>query len=147
MTFPSGEKGKKGVRNHKLTWNLLKTMEKLWWMTTHWLDHLRRSLTHDHDGSKHSLCKSVVLVNPRKTTVKATNICPLKRSNTYTPYSPLKWPNGATMGSHNGLPDKNGQRWTKPQVLPRGVLIPASAKAWPTCGTSRRAVHGLSLSL
>ena len=66
-------------------------------MTTHWLDHLSRSLTHDHDGSKHSFCNSVVLVNPRKTTVKATNICPLKRSNTYNPYSPLKWPNGATI--------------------------------------------------
>ena len=80
-------------------------------MTTHWLDHLSRSLTHDHDGSKHSLCNSVVLVNPRKTTVKATNICPLKRSNTYNPYSPLKRSlchNCATMGYRTKMDKATG---------------------------------------
>ena len=46
-----------------------------------------------------------------KTTVKATNICPLKRSNTYNPYSPLKRSlchNCATMGYRTKMDKATG---------------------------------------
>ena len=112
-------------------------------MTTHWLDHLSRSLTHDHDGSKHSLCNSVVLVNPRKTTVKATNICPLKRSNTYNPYSPLKRSlchNCATMGYRTKMDKATGP--SKGRV---NSSICKGLTHLRHCGTAAR--RGLSLSL